>query len=201
MIEEVVLLPLVKRFIKLRLQLCVVRTGQIILRHRVNFGRLAQRGLIKRKARAPRPLAKAVQVHTTEIIQPHAKSLLIKGQNARHMRAHRRQTTRRGHKLRIVPPCHRVNHQDHRPAALLRPDQAVEVTVGAAFDDGLHRAGKIAQFRKLFARENEQRFVFGRHRQVGKAPFMTPAPASGKHCRLLSCPRDNSGLFARHPPA
>ena len=163
MVEEVVLLPLVKCLVELGLQLGVVGAGEGILSDTMDLGDLAEGSLIKRMPRAPGLLVKAVQVHAAQIIEPHAEALLIKGLDARHMHAELGQATRGGHELRIVPPGHRVNHQDHRRVGVAGPVQPVEMPIRAAFDDGLDLARRLTKRRKLLAGEDEERFVFGGH--------------------------------------
>jgi hypothetical protein len=68
---------------------------------------------------APGPLAEAVQIHAAQIIQPHAEALLIEGLDAGHMHAELRETSRGRHELRIVPPCHGIDHEDHRRVGLV----------------------------------------------------------------------------------
>jgi hypothetical protein len=163
-IEEVVLLPLVERLIEFRLQLRVIRARKGILGDAVDLRRLAERGLIKRLAVAPGALAEAVQIHATEIIEPHTEALLIEGLDAGHMHAELRQTPRGGDELRIVPPGHGIDHEDHRRVGVAGPVQPVKMPIRAAFDDGLDLARGVTKRGKLLDEMSSRTRCPGRNR-------------------------------------
>ena len=96
-----------------------------------------------------------MEIIAAQILQPDAEPLLTERIDFRHVDAECRQAASAGDKLGVVSPCHRVNHQHHGWMNFTGPGEAIEVTVGATFDDGLNLTGDSLQFRELLACENE----------------------------------------------
>ena len=117
--------------------------------------RFAEGGFIEGTADGPVLIAVAVKVIAAQVLKPDAQALVAEGIDRWHIHAERGQAMGAGDELGIVAPSQGVNHEHHRRVGIVIPGESVEVTVGAAFEYGLHQARQVSQRGKLLACQDE----------------------------------------------
>ena len=165
-VEEVVLLPEVEGVVEGGFEFGLIFGGQLGFGDGVDFGDFPEGGFIPRAEDIPGFVAVGVEVVAAEVLEPDAEAAFVVVEDGGDMDAEGGEAAGGGSEFGVVAAGVGVDHEDHGLLAGGGPREAVVVSVGAAFEDGLELTGEAGQFGKFLAGEDVESFVFWGHGEM-----------------------------------